>query len=408
MAHINTAAPGAREYYPHNEPAIGTYIDGEQPELFKPLTIKGVTFKNRIFVSPMCQYSSSDGHATDWHLVHIGGFATRGVGAICIEATSVVPEGRISPEDAGLWTDTQMVPLKRIVEFCHAHGTKVGIQLAHAGRKASTYAPWVKERVGHGGSWVSEENENGWPNNVFAPSAIPFSQTYPQPKEMTEQDMQYVEDAFAAATKRSLEIGFDFIELHGAHGYLIHEFVSPLSNTRTDQYGGSLENRLRFPTRVLQRIREEWKDKPLFVRISATDWAEGPEKAEDGTWLQWGIEQSNLWVDKMLSLGVIDLLDCSTGGNWVKQKISPVAAQEIGHGYQVPFAEEIKKAHPSLVVGAVGAITDPKIAESYLRDGKADVVLLARELMRNPHWALAAAKTLGVKVKAANQYDRAW
>ncbi|KAJ7040418.1 hypothetical protein C8F04DRAFT_1083511 [Mycena alexandri] len=386
MAHINTPAPGAREYYPLNEPAIGTRTDGVQPELFKPLTIKDVTFKNRIFVSPMCQYSSSDGHATDWHLVHIGGYATRGVGAVCVEATSVVPEGRISPEDA------------RIVEFCHAQGTKVGIQLAHAGRKASTYAPWVKDRVGHGASWIAGGERKRLAQQWFvqfslkqeewfhvlqfmAPARIPFSETYPNPKEMTEQDMQYVEDAFVAATKRSREIGCTRLV---AHKFTVrtatssHEFVSPLSNTRTDQYGGSLENRLRFPTRLLQRIREAWSDKPLFVRISATDWAEGPEKAEDGTWLQWGIEQSNLWVDKI------------SGGNWVKQKISPIGALEMGHGYQVPFAENIKKAHPSLLVGA------------------ADVVFLARELMRNPHWALTAAKTLGVKVKAANQYERAW
>ncbi|KAJ7492431.1 NADH:flavin oxidoreductase 2 [Mycena latifolia] len=402
MSHINTPVPGAREYYPHNEPEIGTRMEGEQPNLFQPLEIKGVTFKNRVFVSPMCQYSSSDGHATDWHLVHIGGFASRGVGAVCIEATSVVPEGRISPEDAGLWKDSQMAPLKRIIEFAHSQGTKIGIQLAHAGRKATTYAPWIKDKAGHGTSWVAEEHENGWPNNVYAPSAIPFSDTYPHPKAMTEEDIKYVEDAFVAATERCKKLGFDFIEVHGAHGYLLHEFVSPLSNTRTDQYGGSLENRLRFPLRLLQRIREVWSDKPLFVRISASDWAEGPEKAEDGTWLQWGIEQSNIWVDKMLSLGVVDLVDCSSGGNWSKQKIT------VGDGYQVPFAEAIKKAHPALIVGAVGAITDPKVAESYLKDGKADVIFLARALMRNPHWALTAAKELGCKVKAANQYERAW
>ncbi|KAJ7751311.1 hypothetical protein DFH07DRAFT_826841 [Mycena maculata] len=400
--HINTAVPGAREYYPLNEPEIGTRMDGSQPALFQPLEIKGVTFKNRIFVSPMCQYSSSDGHATDWHLIHIGGFATRGVGAICIEATSVVPEGRISPEDAGLWTDSQIAPLKRIVEFTHSQGTKVGIQLTHAGRKASTYAPWIKDKAGHGTSWVAQENENGWPNNVYAPSAIPFSKTYPHPKAMTEEDMKYVEDAFVAAVERCKQIGFDFIEVHGAHGYLIHEFFSPLSNTRTDQYGGSLENRLRFPMRILRRVRQVWGDKLLFVRISATDWAEGPEKAEDGTWLQWGVEQSNLFVDKMLEAGVVDLLDVSSGGNWASQKI-PVA-----HGYQVPFAEAIKKAHPSLIISTVGLITDPEKANSYLKDGKADVISLARELMRNPHWALTAAKQLGCKIKLANQYERAW
>ncbi|KAF8216013.1 putative NADH:flavin oxidoreductase 2 [Mycena galopus ATCC 62051] len=406
MVNINTPVPGAREYYSLNEPAIGTYMSGEQPELFKPLEIKGVTFKNRIFVSPMCQYCSSDGHATDWHFVHIGTFATRGVGAICMEATSVVPEGRISSEDAGLWKDSQMAPLKRIVEFAHAHGTKIGIQLTHAGRKASVYAPWVKNKAGNETNWIAEKDEGGWPDNVYGPSEIPWSETFPSPKSMTEEDMQYVEDAFAAAVKRCKEIGYDFIEIHGAHGYLIHEFVSPLSNTRTDKYGGSLENRLRFPTRLLQRIRAEWEDKPLFVRISATDWAEGPEKSEDGTWLQWGLEQSIAWVDKMLSLGIVDMLDCSTGGNWEKQKIGP--SGQIGHGYQVPFAEAIKKAHPSLLVGTVGAITDPVLAESYLKDGKADLVLLARELLRNPDWALSAAKALGCKVKAANQYERAW
>ncbi|KAF7340125.1 putative NADPH dehydrogenase C23G7.10c [Mycena venus] len=366
MAHINTPVPGAREFYPLNEPAIGTHQGGEHPDLFKPLEIKGLTFKNRIFV----------------------GFATRGVGAICMEATSVVPEGRISPEDAGLWKDSQIAPLKRIVEFSHAQGTKIGIQLAHAGRKASTYAPWRTKAAGP---------------IMFTPRPPHLTQrSAPPQKEMTEQDMKYIEDAFVAATKRCKEIGFDFIEVHGAHGYLIHEFVSPISNTRTDQYGGPLlENRL-------ERIREEWKDKPLFVRISATDWAEGPEKSEDGAWLQWGIEQSTLWVGKMLSLGVIDLLDVSSGGNWFKEKVGAVGRGNVGHGYLVPFSEAIKKAHPSLIVGAVGMISDPVITESYLKDGKADVVFLARELMRNPHWALAAAKTLGAKVKAANQYHRAW
>ncbi|KAJ7225282.1 hypothetical protein GGX14DRAFT_539446 [Mycena pura] len=410
MTHINTRVPDAREYYPLSVPDIGTYevgtplpSHGEQPNLFKPLDIKGVTFKNRIFTSPMCQYSSDNGHATDWHFVHIGGFATRGVGSICMEATAVVPEGRISPEDAGLWTDSQMAPLKRIVEFCHNHGTKVGIQLAHAGRKASTYAPWIKDKMGHGTSWIAQADEDGWPDNTYAPSAISFSDgTYPHPKAMTEEDIKHVEDAFVAATKRCIEIGFDFIEIHGAHGYLIHEFVSPLSNTRTDQYGGSLENRLRFPMRILQRVREVWADKPLFVRISATDWKEGPEKTDDGTWMQWGIEQSIIWAEQMLRLGVVDLLDVSSGGNWFQQKIA------VKHGYQIELAAAIKKAHPQLIVGGVGMITDPELAEEYLRDGKADVVFLARELLRNPHWALHAAKKLGCKVKPANQFERAW
>ncbi|KAK7064069.1 Nadh:flavin oxidoreductase nadh oxidase [Favolaschia claudopus] len=402
MALLNVAVPGAREYYPLNEPAIGTRMGGELPELFKPLEIKGVNFKNRIFVSPMCQYSSSDGHATDWHLVHLGAFATRGVGAICVEATSVLPEGRITPEDAGLWTDSQIAPLKRIVEFCHSHGTKIGIQLAHAGRKASTYAPWVKEKAGRHASWVAQENEGGWPDNVYGPSAIPFADTHPSPIAMTEQDMQRIEDAFAAAAVRCQKIGFDFIEVHAAHGYLLHSFVSPLSNGRTDQYGGSLENRMRYPLRVLKRIRSEWQDKPLFVRIGATDWAEGPEKAEDGTWLQWGMEQSIVWAEKMLQWGVIDLIDCSSGGNWAKQIVAPLG---IDHGYQVPFAEAMKKAHPSLIVGAVGVMTDPVKTESYLKSGKADVVFIARGLMRDPYWANTAARALGVNVKVAHQYQ---
>ncbi|KAJ7086313.1 hypothetical protein C8R43DRAFT_965121 [Mycena crocata] len=263
-------------------------------------------------------------------------------------------------------------------------------------------------------------NENGWPNNgivafcpigiysdcvhaVYGPTATPFSDSFPHPKEMSEDDMKRVEDAFAAAAERCKQIGFDFIELHGAHGYLIHSFLSPVSNTRTDQYGGSLENRMRFPTRVLERMRAVWADKPLFVRISSTDCMPGPEKAEDGTWLQWGMEQSKVWLDRMVSVGVIDLLDASSGGTWSKQ----VWFQD-GPGFQVPFSEAFKKAHPELVVGAVGNITDVEVAESYLADGKADVIFLARELLRNPDWVLSAAKKLGCTPKAANQYMMAW
>ncbi|KAF7311064.1 hypothetical protein HMN09_00650200 [Mycena chlorophos] len=398
-SHINVGVPGTREFIPLNTPPIGTAESADPPALFKPLTIKGVEFKNRIWAAPMCQYSSQDGHATDWHFVHIGSLATRGVGSICIEATAVVPEGRISPEDAGLWTDSQIAPLKRIVEFSHAHGTKIGIQLAHAGRKASTYAPWIKDRMGHGTSWTAQVDENGWPDNTYAPSAISFhDKIYPDPKAMTEEDMKYVEDAFVAAAKRCHEVGFDFIEVHAAHGYLIHEFVSPLSNHRTDEYGGSLENRLRFPTRIVQRVREAWgHDKPLFVRISASDWAEGPEKSEDGKWLQWGIEQSTIWAGELHKQGICDFLDASSGGNWQEQKIP------VKHGYQVHFSEAIKKAHPDLLVGAVGMITDPLEAEAYVKEGKADVVSLARGLLRDPHWALSAAKLLGVQVKSANQ-----
>ncbi|KAL1702722.1 hypothetical protein EV121DRAFT_261744 [Schizophyllum commune] len=404
---INTAVPNSYEYFPLNVPAIGTFNaqDGSPcPKLFEPLTLKGVTFNNRIFVSPMCQYSSDNGHATDWHFVHVGGFATRGVGAIIMEATAVVPEGRISPEDAGLWTDSQIAPLKRIVDFAHSQGTKIGIQLGHAGRKASTLAPWIARRAGKGTPMAAGAHENGWPDDVVAPSAIPYADGYPHPKEITEQEMQRVEDAFVAAIGRAKQVGYDFIEIHAAHGYLLSTFCSPLANVRTDQYGGQpLENRLRYPLRIAKACREAWADKPLFVRVTATDWAAGPEKDESGKWLQWGPEQTAIYAGELKKLGV-DLVDCSSGGNYSKQVIPPVV-----HGYQVPYAEIIKKANPGLVVATVGNIYDPKIAESYLQEGKADVILLARELIRHPHWAITAGKELvphGLPVKPANQYER--
>jgi len=411
MPNINKPVPGADQYFPLNEPAIGTAYpesvypkNAKLPALFQPLSLRGVTFKNRIFVSPMCQYSSDNGHATDWHLVHIGGFATRGVGAICMEATAVVPEGRISPEDAGLWTDSQIAPLKRIVDFAHAQGTLIGVQLAHAGRKASTYAPWVHSDIANtrkAPSFTAGKDENGWPDEVYGPSTLPYSEGYPQPKQIDEKHLEYLDDAFLKAIERCKAVGFDFIELHAAHGYLLHSWLSPLSNTRTDAHGGpSLENRLRWPLELINKCRAAW-DKPFFVRISASDWADFPEKGEDGTWKQWGIEQSKVLTGEMEKLGV-DLVDVSSGGNWAEQKIS------IGPGYQVPFAAELKKAYPNMPIAAVGLITEPQQAEGYLQDGKADAVFLARELIRTPGWALNAAQELGVAVKPANQYERGY
>ncbi|KAH0838004.1 NADH:flavin oxidoreductase 2 [Lanmaoa asiatica] len=427
---LNRAVPTVNGFFPLNEPDVGSAYTNtdvftqnkELPVLFQPLTIRNVTFKNRIWVSPMCQYSADRGHATDWHLVHLGGFASRGVGAIMAEATAVVPEGRISPEDLGIWADSHIEPLKRIVNFAHAQGTIIGIQLAHAGRKASTYAPWVHSNAAgthRTDKDVAQKEENGWPDDgkshtvctstypadalysVYGPSDVPFSDLHPRPKAMLEGDIKNVEDAFVAAVDRCKKAGFDFIEVHGAHGYLIHEFLSPLSNSRTDVYGGDLSSRMRFPLRLIKRVREAWADKPLFVRISATDWAEGPEKGDDGEWKQWGIEQSKLFVGELKSLGV-DLVDTSSGGNWIQQKIP------LKHGYQVPFAAELKAAHSDLLIGAVGLLTDPAETESYLKEGKSDVVLLARELLRNPHWTLTAARALGVAVKPAVQYERAW
>ncbi|TFY83786.1 hypothetical protein EWM64_g219 [Hericium alpestre] len=401
--------PGAKEYYPLNDPAIGTALPGlgvgtnEVPPLFKPLTIRNETFKNRIFVSPMCQYSSDNGHATDWHFVHIGGLATRGAGGIVMEATSVVPEGRISPEDAGLWTDSQMAPLKRIVHFAHAQGTKIGVQLGHAGRKASTLAPWVHanySRTHVADTMIAQESEGGWPNNVYAPSDISYHDgTYPKPRAMTLDDLKRVEDAFVAAIGRCKEIGFDLIEIHGAHGYLLHTFLSPLSNVRADEYGGQpLENRMRYPLQIAKACRAAW-DKPLFFRISASDWAEFPEKDDNGQWKQWGIEQSKIFVGELQKIG-IDLIDTSSGGLWAQQKIPLVP------GYQVPFAEQIKKAYGSIGVGAVGLIDSPKQANEIIKSGQADVVFLARALIRNPHWPIHAGQELNVAVKPADQYER--
>ncbi|KAF8445571.1 NADH:flavin oxidoreductase 2 [Boletus edulis BED1] len=412
LLNLNKPVPAVEGFFPLNEPDVGSAYTNtdvftqnkELPALFQPLTIKDVVFKNRIWVSPMCQYSSDHGHATDWHLVHLGGFASRGVGAIMVEATAVVPEGRISPEDMGIWANSHIEPLKRIVNFAHAQGTVIGIQLAHAGRKASTYAPWVHTNAAgthRGDRYAAERKENGWPDDVYGPTSVPFSDLYPLPKPMSGSDLIHVEDAFVSAVDRCKKVGFDFVEVHAAHGYLLHEFLSPLSNSRTDAYGGSLSNRMRYPLRLVKRLREAWADKPLFVRISAADWADVPEKGDDGEWKQWGIEQSKVFVSELKSLGV-DLIDTSSGGNWVRQKIP------LKHGYQVPFAAELKAAHPDILIGAVGLLTDPAETESYLNEGKSDVVLLARELLRNPHWVLTAARALGVAVKPAVQYERAW
>ncbi|QRV92697.1 NADH:flavin oxidoreductase/NADH oxidase [Ceratobasidium sp. AG-Ba] len=408
----NYGAPGVEDYYPANEPSIGTPLSKDEypqnknlPKLFEPITIRDVTFKNRIWVAPMCQYSAVDGHMTDWHLVHLGGFATRGVGMVMLEATGVRPEGRISPQCPGIWTDSQIAPMKRIVNFVHGQGTKVGIQLAHAGRKASTLAPWVQARRNKAGfkSEVATDEEGGWVNDVVAPSAIPFSENQVTPRALTLKEIDELEQAYIDAVERCKKIGFDFIEIHGAHGYLIHEFYSPLSNKRTDEYGGSLDNRLRFPLRIAKAVRTAWGDsKPLFFRLSATEWAKGPERDPvSGEWKSWGIEQTVELCKGLKDVG-IDLIDTSSGGNYVGQKIA------VGPGYQVPFAERIRKEIPDVLVGAVGLITSPQQAEKILQDGQSDVIFLARELMRHADFPIYAAQELGVAVKPANQYELAW
>ncbi len=350
--------------------------------LFSPLVVRGVTLRNRIGVSPMCQYSSDNGFAHDWHLVHLGGFATGGAGLVFTEAAAVVPEGRISPQDLGIWDDAHIEMLQRITRFIDAQGAVAGIQLAHAGRKASTRRPW--ERSGT----VTPE-QGGW-SNVMAPSAIAFSESYPQPQALSTEAIGEVVSAFARAAERAVTAGFRVIELHAAHGYLLHEFLSPLSNHRTDTYGGSLENRARLCIDVASAVREAIPDSvALFVRISATDWTDGGWSPEESV-------QLALWLK---AVGV-DVVDVSTGGNVNGARIP------IGPGYQVPFAAQVR-AGASIPTAAVGLITDAEQAERIVASHEADIVLLARELLRQPHWPLLAAHALGAPVAWPLQYERA-
>ena len=349
--------------------------------LFDPLTIREVDFRNRIFVSPMCEYSSVDGMPNDWHLVHLGSRAVGGAGLVLTEATAVSPEGRISPADTGIWSGAHAAAFGRIAAFVRAHGAVPGIQLAHAGRKASTGIPWMS-------AGALAPDQGAW--QTVAPSAIPFDAGYHTPHALTVSELDDVLNQWVAATRLSMDAGFEVIELHMAHGYLLHQFLSPLSNHRDDEYGGSLENRMRFPLRVAAAVRDVWPNRlPLFVRISATDWADGG----------WDIEQSVQLAAKLRSLGV-DLVDCSSGGNVAHVKIP------MGPGYQVPFAERIRR-EVKIATGAVGMITEPHQANEIIASGKADAVIMARELLRDPYWPLHAAKTLGVEVGWPNQYLRA-
>jgi 2,4-dienoyl-CoA reductase-like NADH-dependent reductase (Old Yellow Enzyme family) len=350
-------------------------------KLFSPLKIKSLEFKNRIFVSPMCQYSTKDGIPDDWHLVHLGSRAVGGAGLVMVEATGVSPEGRISLGDTGLWNRTQMQAFQTITRFIKAQGSHVGIQLAHAGRKASTTPPWI------GGKALSAK-EGGWV--PWGPSALAFSEASPIPMEMSKEHMQKVRSDFVASARLALEAGFEVIELHMAHGYLLNEFLSPLANQRKDEYGGPRENRMRFPLEVARTVREVWPDHlPFFVRISATDWVENG----------WDLEDSLVLCRELKKLGV-DFIDCSTGGNAAKVKI-PVAP-----GYQVPFAERIRK-DCGILTGAVGLITEAAQAEEILANGQADAVLLAREFLRDPYWPLHAARQLDVDLPWPHQYERA-
>jgi 2,4-dienoyl-CoA reductase-like NADH-dependent reductase (Old Yellow Enzyme family) len=369
------------------EPSHGCPSDTEHDrgvpdiDLLSPLSIGGLQLRNRIVMSPMCQYSAEEGMANDWHLVHLGSRAAGGVSLVIVEATAVTRVGRISPGDLGIWTDAHAEPLARIARFIRSQGAAAGIQLAHAGRKASHNLPW------HGGATL-KPGEGGW--NVIGPSAIPFDDADPPPVALDEAGIQGIIEAFEAATRRALLAGFQIIEIHAAHGYLLHEFLSPISNHRTDSYGGTLENRMRLLLEVSLRLRRLLpKEMPLFVRISATDWVEGG----------WDIDQSVILCQRLKDVGV-DLIDVSSGG------MTPKARIPVGKGYQVPFARRIR-AEAKIKTGAVGLITEPRHANEIITGGDADLVFLARELLREPYWALKAQTELGGEPSWPIQYGYA-
>jgi 2,4-dienoyl-CoA reductase-like NADH-dependent reductase (Old Yellow Enzyme family) len=358
--------------------------DREVPEvdLLSPLTIRGVTFRNRIVMSPMCQYCATEGMADDWHLVHLGSRAVGGAALIFVEATAVSRDGRISPGDMGIWDDRHVEPLARIARFVQSQGAVPGIQLAHAGRKASCDVPW------NGGARLRTPEQGGW--TVVAPSPIPFNDDDPPPMPLDEAGIDGVVAAFEAAARRALAAGFRVLEIHAAHGYLLHEFLSPLSNHRTDQYGGSLENRMRPLLRVAESLRRHMpRELPLFVRISATDWVEGG----------WDVEQSVVLAGHLRELGV-DLIDVSSGA------LVPRARIPVGKGYQVPFARRIRD-EAGIRTGAVGLITEPHHADEIITGGDADLVFLAREMLREPYWALKAQHELGAEPAWPTQYGYA-
>ena len=426
MAKKNTAsapAPGIPYYTPAQTPPAGTAPAEPEgtnsvPTLFTPLKLRGMTLNNRFAVSPMCMYSADDGHLTDWHLVQLGSYAGRGAALTMVEATAVTPNGRISPEDSGLWQDSQIAPLKRIADYVHSQGQKIGIQLAHAGRKAGTYAPWHYK--GAGVRDVVPAEHGGWPDNVWAPSPLPYSSTYPEPKEMTVEEIEGLLQSWTEAARRAVDAGMDTIEIHAAHGYLINQFMSPLSNKRTDTYGGSFENRTRLLIEVTKAIRAVIPDTmPLLVRISATEWMEWSGEES------WTIDQSIRLAKMLPELGV-DLLDVSSSGNDARQKI------QIHPFYQADIAGQIREALKAegkqLLIGAVGMITNAEMARSIVqedgslpgvqngtieveaesgRKSQADLVLVARQFLKEPEFVLRVAHQLGVEVAWPLQYRRA-
>ncbi len=352
------------------------------PQLFDPLTIKSVTLRNRIGVSPMCQYSYLDGFSNDWQVIHLGARAAGGAGLVIAEACAVEARGRITPHDTGLWTDEHIEPLQRVTRVIRENGAAAGIQIAHAGRKASTRRPW------DGGTPIGLDEADGW--QVVGASPIPFNEGHPVPHELSVGEIKQIQSAFKEAAVRALTTGFNFLEIHGAHGYLLHSFYSPLSNHRTDSYGGSYDNRIRFLMETVEAVRSVWPDDlPLAVRISGTDWVEGG----------WTVADSVELANRLQTAGV-DLVDCSSGGN------HPSAQIPAGAGYQVPISEAVRVT--GVLTAAVGLITAPMQADEIIRNHRADIVLLGREMLRDPYWALHAAQTLRKHGPVPPQYLRAF
>ncbi|KAG2084952.1 hypothetical protein BD769DRAFT_1374609 [Suillus cothurnatus] len=388
----NKPAPGVPYFTPAQVPAAGIAFDPQPdgnriPKLFQPIRIRGTTFHNHIFLSPLAQYSADDGHLTSWHMAHhkhspdsVGGIFTRGPGLSMIEATAVVSEGRVTAEDVGLWKDSQIEPLRKIVEFAHSQNQKVGIQLAHAGWKASTVVPWLSSGV------AATERIGGWPDNVWGPSTVPYKDTYPVPKEISKAQIKAIVVAFAEATRRVLKAGIDVIEIHNGHGYLL--------NKRTDEYGGSFENRIHLTIEVVDAICDVIPENmPLFLRVSATEWLKEALPNEPS----WRIEDTTKLAGILAEHGV-DFLDVSSSGN------HPKAIMKVGPAYQAPFAQAVKEAvGDKLVVGSVGSITNGNIAQEVLDKGQADVVLVGRQFQKNPGAVWVFVSDLGVAIKLANQ-----
>ncbi|KAL2000337.1 hypothetical protein VTN02DRAFT_3263 [Thermoascus thermophilus] len=391
---INKPAPNVSYFTPAQYPPAGTAADPQSngskpPKLFQPITLRGVTFHNRIGLSPLCQYSADDGHMTAWHMAHLGGIAQRGPGFLTVEATAVLPEGRITPNDLGLWKDSQIEPLKKVIEFVHSQNQIIGVQIAHAGRKASAVAPWLSTGD------MATKAASGWPDNVKAPSAIPFSDRFPEPKEMTKQDIEEFKTAWVAAVKRAVQAGADFVEIHNAHGYLLMSFLSPVSNKRTDEYGGSFENRIRLSLEIAELTRKTVPDTmPVFLRVSATEWLEEVMPNEE----TWTVEDTVKFAKALADSGNIDLIDISSGGNNLAQKIKG------GPAFQAPFAVAVKKAvGDKLAVASVGSITSAALANKLLEEDGLDFALVGRAFQKNPGLVWTWAEELDVEIAMANQ-----